>query len=91
MFLIDLTTASRSSVPPACLYQSGEAMELAMASSEIRGVAVDSLGNVYVSDSGNSRIQKFSSSGVFLSKWGSVGIGDGQFNFSQGVAVDSLG
>lgn len=28
-----------------------------------RGVAVDSLGNVYVVDSGNHRVQKFSSFG----------------------------
>jgi hypothetical protein len=34
------------------------------------GVATDSAGNVYVADSGNSRVQKFDSSGSFLRAWG---------------------
>jgi len=34
-------------------------------------VAVDSSGNVYVVDLDNTRIQKFDSSGTFLTKWGS--------------------
>jgi tripartite motif-containing protein 71 len=36
------------------------------------GVAVDSSGNVYVADTGNDRIQKFSGNGTFISKWGSL-------------------
>lgn len=55
------------------------------------GLAVDSLGNVYVADTGNHRIQKFDASGNFLAKWGSEGNGDGQFSNPAGVAVDSLG
>jgi len=55
------------------------------------GMAVDSGGNIYVSDRFNHRIQKFSSSGVFLAKWGSQGSSDGQFKFPEGVAVDSAG
>ena len=61
------------------------------------GVAVDNLGNVYVVESrfdvpGQAhRAQKFTDSGVFLSTWGSLGIGDGQFNTPQGVAADSQG
>ena len=34
------------------------------------GITVDSDGNVYVADSGNNRIQKFNSTGVFLGKVG---------------------
>ncbi len=56
-----------------------------------QGIAVDGAGNVYVADSGNDRIQKFSASGAFLAKWGSEGSEDGQFLFPEGIAVDSLG
>ena len=55
------------------------------------GVAADSFGNVYVADTGNHRIQKFSSQGVFLTKWGTSGSGDGQFNWPNAVAADSFG
>ena len=54
-------------------------------------VAVDSSGNVYVADTGNYRIQKFSTDGIFLAKWGTEGSGDGQFDYPYGVAVDSSG
>jgi tripartite motif-containing protein 71 len=53
-------------------------------------VAIDSSGNIYVADTYNHRIQKFNSDGAFLTKWGSEGSGDGQFNFPT-VAVDSSG
>jgi hypothetical protein len=55
------------------------------------GIAVDSSGNVYVADWGNCRIQKFTSTGLFVTKWGSYGSGDGQFLFPHGVAADSSG
>ena len=55
------------------------------------GVAVDTAGNIYVNDLLNSRIQKFDSSGAFLTKWGSFGSGDGQFRLAYGVAVDAAG
>ena len=34
-------------------------------------IAVDSSGNVYVTETGNSRIQKFTADGKFITKWGS--------------------
>jgi hypothetical protein len=55
------------------------------------GVATDSLGNVYVADTLNHRIQKFSASGTFLAKWGTLGSGDGQFKWPYDVAVDGSG
>jgi len=60
------------------------------------GIAVDSFGNVYVADTGNWRIQKFTSTGVFITKWGSYGSGDGQFGGGgprgpAGVAVSQDG
>ena len=46
---------------------------------------------MYVADTGNHRIQKFSPSGQFLAKWGSEGSDDAQFVFPIGVAVDGAG
>jgi DNA-binding beta-propeller fold protein YncE len=37
------------------------------------------------------RIQKFSSTGAFLGKWGYPGFGDGQFQSPSAVSVDSTG
>lgn len=34
-----------------------------------RGIAIDSFDNVYVADTNNHRIQKFSSSGTYLAQW----------------------
>ncbi len=56
-----------------------------------RGVAVDNQGNVYVADTLNDRLQKFTITGTFLAKWGTPGTGDGQFNDPEGVAVDKAG
>ena len=36
------------------------------------GIAIDRDGNVYVADSWNYRIQKFTADGQFLGKWGNV-------------------
>ncbi|SPE52632.1 putative Peptidylamidoglycolate lyase [Verrucomicrobia bacterium] len=55
------------------------------------GLAVDNIGNLYVCDTRNSRMQKFSSSGAYLAQWGSSGSGPGQFNWPDGVALDSGG
>jgi len=46
---------------------------------------------VYVADSWNNRIQKFTKDGRFLSAWGSYGSGDGQFNYPRGIAIDTDG
>jgi parallel beta-helix repeat protein len=55
------------------------------------GVTIDASGNVYVAEYPNHQIQKFTSDGTFLTKWGSYGLGDGQFYYPWDVAVDSLG
>jgi DNA-binding beta-propeller fold protein YncE len=55
------------------------------------GIDVDSSGNIFVADSGNSRVQKFDNSGKFILKWGSNGTADGQFKYPSGLAVDSSG
>jgi hypothetical protein len=57
----------------------------------IPGLAVDIVGNVYASDAGNNRIQKFTSNGTFITKWGSVGSGNLELNAPEGLAVDLQG
>ena len=56
-----------------------------------RGVAVDFVGNIYVADESNNRIQKFDARGSFLTKWGREGGGPGQFKSPWGIACDALG
>ncbi|KAF5418121.1 MAG: Virginiamycin B lyase [Candidatus Methanophagaceae archaeon] len=56
-----------------------------------RGIAVDGSGNVYVVDTDNNRTQKFDSNGNFITKWGSYGTGDGEFQRPRGIAVDNGG
>ena len=62
-----------------------------------RGVAVDGEGNVYVVDTANTRLQKFTADGVFQWSVGGPGSGPGQFARIQngpgptGIAVDNDG
>jgi tripartite motif-containing protein 71 len=55
------------------------------------GIAVDGAGDVFVTDTGNHRVEKFDREGNFITQWGGFGNGDGQFNFPYGVAVDAKG
>jgi DNA-binding beta-propeller fold protein YncE len=55
------------------------------------GIAVDGAGDVYVTDTGNHRVEKFDREGNFITQWGGFGNGDGQFNFPYGIAVDAKG
>jgi tripartite motif-containing protein 71 len=55
------------------------------------GIAVDGTGDVYITDTGNQRVQKFDREGNFITQWGGFGNGDGQFNFPYGIAVDARG
>ena len=50
-------------------------------------IAADDEGNIYVVDTGNSRIQKFTNNGEFLSSWGTEGFEDGQFQHSTGIVI----
>jgi len=62
---------------------------------EVRGVALDQAGDLYVVDRGNSRVLKFDRTGKVLLQWGSQGMENSQFDMSGNgagfVAVDSLG
>jgi hypothetical protein len=48
-------------------------------------------GRILVADSGNDRVQAFNSQGDFLSEFGNLGNGNGQFDNPQGLAVDPSG
>ena len=52
------------------------------------GTAIDSSGNIYASDTGGIRIEKFDSSGNFVKDWGAFGNGDGNFTRPWAVAID---
>jgi hypothetical protein len=53
---------------------------------------VDPAGNfVYVADSGNNRVEKFTTAGVFVSAWGTYGITDGAFERPIDLGVDGCG
>ncbi len=54
-------------------------------------VAIGPDGYVYVADSGNNCIQKFTPGGEFIAKWGTKGAGDGELNGPYGIAIDSAG
>src|SRR4029079_6735366 len=55
------------------------------------GLALDALGNVYVTDTTNDRVQKFDPQGNFLASWGVTGTGDGEFDFPYGIAITPAG
>jgi DNA-binding beta-propeller fold protein YncE len=55
------------------------------------GVAIDSLGSVYVVDAQTNRVQRFTPDGAFDLAWGATGSGPGQFVAAQDVAVDVFG
>lgn len=56
-----------------------------------RAIAIDSVGNAYVADTSNHRIQKVDRAGKVLLAWGTEGTGDGQFKEPMGLAVDRDG
>lgn len=55
------------------------------------GVEIDACGDVFVVDHNNHRVQKFTSTGVFITMWGWNGYGNGQFNYPVGIAIDGRG
>ncbi len=55
------------------------------------GVAVNSLGHIYVSDAGSKRVLVFDADGSLLAKWDKQGSGEGEFNTLGfgGLAIDA--
>ncbi len=56
-----------------------------------QGIAVDTAGNVYIAEFNNSYVEKYTSSGTFISQLGTPGTGNGQFTNPRGIAVDASG
>jgi DNA-binding beta-propeller fold protein YncE len=63
--------------------------QFAIGGASPNGMAFDSAGNLFVADNGNRRVQKFNSSGVYQSQFGTSGSGNGQFSAPRGLAIDS--
>ena len=53
------------------------------------GIALDSDGNVYVSDEALNRVSVFSGKGEFVHCWGREGSGEDEFNRPAGIAFDA--
>jgi tripartite motif-containing protein 71 len=51
------------------------------------GMSVDSLGNVWVSDDYNGRVQELSAGGEYITQFGTKGSGTGQFWYPWGLTV----
>lgn len=52
------------------------------------GIALDDTGRIYVTDSVDNCVQVFSAAGDYLSRFGSTGIGLGQFSTPTGIAFE---
>lgn len=55
------------------------------------GITTDPAGNVYVSDTKNHRIVKYSPTLTVLKTWGTFGREKGQLQFPRGIAIDRHG
>ncbi|HCO94836.1 MAG TPA: hypothetical protein DIU00_12940 [Phycisphaerales bacterium] len=54
-------------------------------------IAVDSSGNMYVTDQSSHSVHKLDAQGRYIKSWGDKGMGDGQFDTPEGIAVDKSG
>jgi tripartite motif-containing protein 71 len=52
-----------------------------------RGIAIDAANNIYVTDSGNYRVQVFDTNGNYKTQWGDPSL----FESPNGIAIDSNG
>jgi len=56
-----------------------------------QGIAVNATGYVYITDTGNNRVQVFTPSGNYVRQWGQLGYEHGKFTNPQGTAVIANG
>ena len=55
------------------------------------GIALDGQGNLYAVDQDHNQIYKFDKNAQFVTRWGSKGTQDGQFEFNPPAGVDGPG
>ena len=79
-FVTGAVTLGTPAIPP--LYQFGSTGSGNGQFNNPNGIAVDSHGNIFVADTGNNRIEKFDSSGNYISQF------NAQLNSPQGIAID---
>jgi sugar lactone lactonase YvrE len=77
-------------IPPVTMFQGGKGAARGQFDFP-RGIAADPSGNILVSDTNNGRIQKFASTGAFLTFFGKMGQGQGELQDPNGLAVDRKG
>ena len=53
------------------------------------GIAFDSLGKLFITDTFNHRIQKYETDGTLITQWGTGGTGNGEFNDLHDITIDS--
>jgi YD repeat-containing protein len=52
------------------------------------GLRFDSAGDLWVTETGNNRVEEFSPTGTYMSQFGSKGSGNGQLSEPTGIAID---
>lgn len=52
------------------------------------GLALDSQGNIFILDTGNHRVQKFSPEGIYMATFGRQGQGPGEFSYPDSIDID---
>jgi YD repeat-containing protein len=82
------TTSSVSTGAPVYASQFGSEGKGNGQFTDIAGMAEDATGEVLAVDSGNDRVQEFSTEGGYLSSFGSKGTGNAQFEQPWGIAVN---
>jgi sugar lactone lactonase YvrE/PKD repeat protein len=90
-FLVGIGMPSQADTIPTYITQWGYSGSYNGQLANPESIAVSADGNLYVADTGNNRIQEFTSTGAFVTEWDSSDISAGKFNYPVGVAVGTNG